>query len=244
MSYDINSNILSPSGVTADQLSQALDTLHPGNGFASASMFTDAEAKYGINALFIAAHAAIESAWGSSYYAATRNNLFGFNAVDSNPDQASTYPTQGAAVDFYASFLLRNYLMPSGPYFNGSTPHGVFVMYSSSHDAEAQSVVDIMNELADLIPQGELMPNEHQCDLLWQIAFNRSIEPAEAAIYADKVALDDVLTTLLKENFDFRTKAANYDKAAQMITDLQNELNAEGTAAQKLAQIQAILGSK
>ncbi len=33
-------------------------------------------------------------------------------------------------------------------YYNGTTPHGVFVKYSSSHDAEAENVVGIMNSLA------------------------------------------------------------------------------------------------
>lgn len=145
MSYDINSNILSKSGLSAAQLEAAIKTIRPDNGFQGAQQFLDVEDKYGINALFVAAHAAIESAWGTSYYARTRNNLFGFNAVDSNPDQASNYPNQGASTDFYGSFLKRNYLTPGAVYYNGTTPHGVFVRYSSSHDSEAQSVVSVMN---------------------------------------------------------------------------------------------------
>lgn len=149
MSYDINSNILTKTGFTAAQLRDAEKAFSPGNGYHDEVFqgIVDAENKYGLNALFILAHADVESAHGNSYYATTRNNLFGFNAVDSDPDQASSYPSQAASVDFYASFLDSHYLHEGGAYYNGATPHGVFVRYSSSHDSEANTVVQIMNAL-------------------------------------------------------------------------------------------------
>lgn len=147
MSYDINSNILSSSGHTADQLAAAEKAISPGNGYSDFNQFTNAEAKYGINALFILAHADIESAHGNSFYAKTRNNLFGFNAIDSDPNQAANYPSQDASTDFYGGFLKKYYLTPGAVYYNGTTPHGVFVKYSSSHDSEAQNVVGLMNQL-------------------------------------------------------------------------------------------------
>lgn len=148
MGYDINSNILTKSGLTAEQLKNAEHAISPGNGYTNFQDFVDAENKYGINALFILAHADIESAHGNSYYAKARNNLFGFNAIDSDPNQASSYPSQGASIDFYGNFLKKYYLTPGAVYYNGDTPHGVFVKYSSSHDSEAQSVVGLMNSLA------------------------------------------------------------------------------------------------
>lgn len=148
--FDINSNILSASGLSAAQLQAAEKAISPGNGYSGDfwQALVDAENKYGLNALFILAHADIESAHGTSYYARTRNNLFGFNAIDSDPNQASSYASDAASVDYYASFLKRYYLTPGAVYFNGTTPHGVFVKYSSSHDSEAQSVVGLMNVLA------------------------------------------------------------------------------------------------
>lgn len=144
MSYDINSNIATHSGLNATSLDELLAT----TGLAGLGQaFYSAEQQYNINALFMIAHAAIESAWGTSFYARTRNNLFGFNAVDSDPNQASSYPTKADSINFYANFLHTYYLTPGAVYYNGDTPHGVFVKYSSSHDTEAQSVVDIMNEL-------------------------------------------------------------------------------------------------
>lgn len=151
--YNINSNILNGSGLTASQLEAAERAISPGNGYHADfwPALLAAEAKYGLNALFILAHADIESAHGNSYFARTRNNLFGFNAVDSNPNQASSYASQAASVDFYASFLKKYYLTPGAVYWAGATPHGIFVHYSSSHDSEAQSVVSLMNQLASKV---------------------------------------------------------------------------------------------
>lgn len=149
--YDINSNLLSKTGLTAGQLQAAEAALRPDNGYHPDfwQALVDAENAYDLNALFILAHADVESAHGTSNYAVTRNNLFGFNAVDSNPDLASTYSSQAVSVHDYADFLSANYLREGEEYWGGSaTPHGVFVHYSSSHDAEADTVVGIMNELA------------------------------------------------------------------------------------------------
>lgn len=158
--FDITSDILTKSGLTAEQLQQAESTVSPGNGYNAGfyQALVDAENVYGLNALFTLAHADIESAHGNSYFAKTRNNLFGFNAVDSDPSQASTYASQGASVAFYAQFLSKYYLTPGAVYYNGDTPHGVFVKYSSSHDSEAQNVVGLMNQLQGALGQTPVTP--------------------------------------------------------------------------------------
>lgn len=55
------------------------------------SSFIENSNRYGTNALLLFAQAAIESAYGTSWYAINRYNLFGWNAFDSNPDLATTY---------------------------------------------------------------------------------------------------------------------------------------------------------
>lgn len=149
--YDINSNLLTKSGLTAGQLQAAEAAMKSDNGYHADfwQALVDAENQYDLNALFILAHADVESAHGTSNYATTRNNLFGFNAVDSDPDLASAYSSQAVSVHDYADFLNTHYLKEGEEYWGGSaTPHGVFVHYSSSHDAEAEEVVGIMNTLA------------------------------------------------------------------------------------------------
>jgi LysM repeat protein len=148
MTYDINTQLLTKSSYTAGNLQAASRALRVDNGFEDFQAFVDAENKYDLNSVFIVAHAAIESAWGTSFFAKERNNLFGFNAVDSDPDLASSYASQRISILDYADFLNRNYLHEGQIFFNGATPHGIFVRYSSSHDAEAVSVVSIMNQLA------------------------------------------------------------------------------------------------
>jgi LysM repeat protein len=149
--YDINSNILTKTGCTAGQLQAAAAAIRGDHGFNDFQAFCDAENRYDLNSIFIVAHAAIESAWGTSFFARKRNNLFGFNAVDSDPDLANSYASQRVSILDYADFLDRHYLHAGQIFFNGATPHGIFVRYSSSHDAEATSVVSIMNHLAALI---------------------------------------------------------------------------------------------
>lgn len=149
--FDINSNLLTKSGLTAGQLQAAEAAMKPDNGYHADfwQALVDAENAYDLNALFILAHADVESAHGTSNYAETRNNLFGFNAVDSDPDLASSYASQAVSVHDYADFLNTHYLHAGQEYWGGaSTPHGIFVHYSSSHDAEAEEVVGIMNTLA------------------------------------------------------------------------------------------------
>jgi LysM repeat protein len=144
MTYDLNSSVLSDSGYNVNQLNLPL----VGTGLAGlGASFLQIESQYGINALFAAAHAAQESAWGNSYLAENRNNLYGINAVDSYPNAAYGYPSKAACIEYYGQFLKTDYLTAGGVYYNGETIHDVFVDYSSSHDLEATNIASIMNEM-------------------------------------------------------------------------------------------------
>ena len=57
----------------------------------SGASFIKAQNTYGVNAAILMCIAIHESAWGTSYYAKNRNNLFGIKAYDSDPDQASSF---------------------------------------------------------------------------------------------------------------------------------------------------------
>lgn len=61
-----------------------------GTGFTKqGAAFIEASRRTGYNPVYLFAHAAAESSWGSSHYAVSRGNFFGINARDSNPDAAS-----------------------------------------------------------------------------------------------------------------------------------------------------------
>lgn len=227
--YSINSNILGKTGYTGAQLKAATLKLNPKAAFKDYDAFAKAEAKYGINSVFILAHAIIESAWGSSYYATARNNLFGFNAIDSNPDNASSYSSQGAAIDYYASFLKKYYLTQGAAYYAGATPHGVFVHYSSSHDSEATSVVGIMNKLVANLPAGRntmadiFTPN--QVNTLIAIAYNRQSTASDRRIYT-KNDVNHTLADVFAKNKSFRAKASQYDAVKAALDEANKKLAA------------------
>ena len=150
--FDRHSNILFKSKVTAEQLDAAMRDIRPDHKLkGSLQAMVIAEQEYGISSIFIAAHAATETGWGNSLIARTKNNLFGFNAVDSNPGNANKYPSQSASVQAYAKFLNDNYLHEGGKYYNGATPSGVMTRYASAGDRAADTIANIMNMLATRI---------------------------------------------------------------------------------------------
>ena len=76
-------------------------------------LFKAAEEKYGINAILMLAIAINESGWGTSNFAVNRNNLFGLNAIDADPGQASFYASLEDCIDTFAYvWLSYGYLLP------------------------------------------------------------------------------------------------------------------------------------
>ena len=78
--------------------------------------------KYGTNALLMAGIAANESAWGASNISQTKNNLFGINAVDTNPaGSANSFATVSECITEYSSrYLSKQYLRPGYTYYKGA----------------------------------------------------------------------------------------------------------------------------
>lgn len=150
--YDLNSNILQKTGVSAADLNTAMRKIRADHLLKPAlEAIVKAEKEHGISAVFITAHAALETGWGHSTIAKTKNNLFGFNAVDSNPGNANRYKQQSESVEHYAQFLSDNYLHKGGKYYNGATPHGIMIRYASAGDKAARTIADIMNMLTEHI---------------------------------------------------------------------------------------------
>ena len=86
------------------------------------SAFIEAQNKYGVNALLALGVAINESNWGKSTIAKQKNNIFGINAVDSNPGQAAdSYPTVADSVyEFSKNQISRAYADPANwAYYGG-----------------------------------------------------------------------------------------------------------------------------
>ncbi|MBR3162592.1 MAG: G5 domain-containing protein [Clostridia bacterium] len=112
----------------------------------NAEAFFNAEQKYNVNGLFIAAIGINESAWGTSNIASTKKNLFGYGAYDRDPYNSSyTFETYEDGIDLVTKVMAKYYLNPagtkiygdemaSGKYYNGPTIAAVNMRYASDTD--------------------------------------------------------------------------------------------------------------
>ena len=76
-------------GITATQINNWIRAKAPNSPFnGQGQVFIEAQSQSGLDARYILAHAALESAWGTSRIAREYHNYFGINAYDSNPDNA------------------------------------------------------------------------------------------------------------------------------------------------------------
>ena len=75
------------------------------------AIFKEAEKRYGINALYLMAHSALESAWGRSQIAKDKNNFFGIAAYDSSPyTSAKKFDDVDKGILGAAMWIRENYI--------------------------------------------------------------------------------------------------------------------------------------
>lgn len=127
--FTVDTDLTQPSGENASTLNGFL------KGTALANLgdsFMHAEQSFHVSARYFVAHAILESAWGTSAIARDKHNLFGFNADDANPYQdATTFPSFDACIQYVAQFIAQNYLSPTGRFYHGPTLRGMNVDYAS-----------------------------------------------------------------------------------------------------------------
>lgn len=143
--FDENMNLNEPSGLTLADFKKVLSNNASDINKIfedSAEAFYNAEQKYNVNGIFIAAVGINESAWGTSNIALTKKNLFGYGAYDSDPYEYSyTFESYEDGIDFVTKSMAKYYLNPagtevngemaSGKYYNGSTVAAVNIKYAT-----------------------------------------------------------------------------------------------------------------
>ena len=92
--FSIDTDITKDTDIKAEDMDRIIayydSHIKGGTGFTGKGyVFVEASKKTGINPVYLFAHAATESSYGKSYYARTRGNYFGINAVDGHEDRAS-----------------------------------------------------------------------------------------------------------------------------------------------------------
>lgn len=114
--------------------------------FEIADALVEAEKQYQINGLYLMGLACLESSYGNSNFAKTRNNIVGWNAVDSNPGKASYFESKSECILYVAKKLHQNYLTETGTYFEGYTSKDIDVHYCTDKQ-HANKIIKIVNKL-------------------------------------------------------------------------------------------------
>ena len=117
------SNLKSRTNYTAADINRlysimgASDSKLAGKG----ATFKAAEQRYGVNALYLVAHSALESAWGRSKIAKDKNNFFGISAYDDSPYTSATkFDNVDSGILGAARWINSRYLHNSGYPANGA----------------------------------------------------------------------------------------------------------------------------
>ncbi|WP_079506584.1 SH3 domain-containing protein [Mesobacillus jeotgali] len=77
--------------------------------------------KYGVNALYLAAHAILESGYGTSNISLGKKNLFGFGAYDAAPFVGAVrFSTIEQNIEYIAQEMKASYLNPNSWKYNGA----------------------------------------------------------------------------------------------------------------------------
>lgn len=92
------------------------------------SWYLKAEETYGVNAIFLMALTAQESAWGTSNRARIQNNLSGF-AVYSASAEGATFNSKGESIMATAKLIGEKYISSDGEYYNGTSVASVNIRY-------------------------------------------------------------------------------------------------------------------
>lgn len=106
----------------------------------------NAEQKFGVNGLYLMGLACLESSYGNSNFAKNKNNIFGWNAVDSNPRKASYFTNKSECVMFVAEKINNNYLNENGCYFEGYTANDIDKHYCTDKQ-HANKIIKIIEKL-------------------------------------------------------------------------------------------------
>lgn len=116
--YWTNSNVIyhdlgfNLGGLSAGQLNNWIRATSPGSPFnGQGNVFMEAQKQSGLDARYILAHAALESAWGKSSIAKKYNNYFGIGAFDNDPNNAKNFSNSGLASGIIngAKWIAKNY---------------------------------------------------------------------------------------------------------------------------------------
>ena len=122
-----------PTNYTAEELDKVYSLMNiKGSRLAGkGAIFKEAEERYQVNALYLIAHSALESAWGRSQIAKDKNNFFGIAAYDTTPyDSAKSFDNVDKGILGAAKWIRQNYI-DNGRTYLGNKSSRMNVLYAS-----------------------------------------------------------------------------------------------------------------
>ena len=122
-----------PTNYTSEELNKVYSLMNiQGSRLAGkGEVFKEAEKRYQVNALYLMAHSALESAWGRSQIAKDKNNFFGIAAYDTTPyDSAKSFDNVDKGILGAAKWIRENYI-DEGRTYLGNKSSGMNVLYAS-----------------------------------------------------------------------------------------------------------------
>ena len=126
-------NLREPSNYSAAELDKlySMMNLQDSPLAGKGATFKEAEERYGVNALYLMAHSALESAWGRSQIARDKNNFFGIAAYDTSPYlSAKSFDAVDKGILGAAKWIRENYI-DYGRDHLGNKATGMNVRYAS-----------------------------------------------------------------------------------------------------------------
>ena len=126
-------NLREPSNYSAAELDKVYSVMNIQNSplAGKGATFKEAEERYGVNALYLMAHSALESAWGRSQIARDKNNFFGIAAYDTSPYlSAKSFDNVDKGILGAAKWIRENYI-DYGRDHLGNKATGMNVRYAS-----------------------------------------------------------------------------------------------------------------
>ena len=126
-------NLREPSNYSAAELDKlySMMNLQDSPLAGKGATFKEAEERYGVNALYLMAHSALESAWGRSQIARDKNNFFGIAAYDTSPYlSAKSFDNVDKGILGAAKWIRENYI-DYGRDHLGNKATGMNVRYAS-----------------------------------------------------------------------------------------------------------------
>ncbi|WP_346817487.1 S-layer homology domain-containing protein [Bacillus paramobilis] len=144
----MNLDVTLPSNVTALEIDEFIKNSHADSPLIGTGKdFVQAQNEYGVSALYLAAHAILESGYGKSEIAYRKHNLFGLKAFDWDPFAYAKYlPSYKESISYNADYVRKNYLEKGADHFNGYTLPAMNIKYATDK-AWAGKIANIMERI-------------------------------------------------------------------------------------------------